>query len=176
MDMGLVQAYCGLGKGKTTAAIGQGIRALGSDHKVIMIQFLKGGVMGEVKTLKKLEPDFKVFTFEKKRDFFYKLSKDEKEELKMEIENALKFAKKVLETKECDVLILDEILGVIENEIISVESINEMIINKPREVEIILTGRILPKSMIENIDYISNIKKEKHPFDRGVGAREGIEY
>lgn len=176
METGLVQVYCGYGKGKTTAAIGQGIRATGRGLKVIMIQFLKGGPSGELKTLSKLEPEFKVFRFEKDRDFYYALSSQEKDELKMEVINALKFAKKVFETKECDLLILDEILGVIENGIIEDMELKAMIRSKPVSMELVLTGRKLPLSLAEDVDYISEISQAKHPYEKGIGAREGIEY
>lgn len=176
METGLVQVYFGNGKGKTTAAIGQGIRAAGRGIKVIMIQFLKGGVSGELNTLAKLEPDFKVFRFEKERDFYYSLSETEKDELKMEIVNALKFAKKVLDTKECDLLILDEILGVVENGIISEGELKTFINSKPKNVELILTGRKLPDSLVEDIDYLSEIIQIKHPYEEGINAREGIEF
>lgn len=176
METGLVQVYYGNGKGKTTAAIGQGIRATGKGLKVIMLQFLKGGVSGELNTLAKLEPDFKVFRFEKERGFYFTLSETEKDELKMEIINALKFAKKVLDTKECDLLILDEILGVVENGIISEEELKIFIKNRPKHIELILTGRKLPNSLVEDIDYISEIVQIKHPYEKGISAREGIEY
>lgn len=176
MERGLVQVYCGDGKGKTTAAIGQGIRGVGRGFKVIMIQFLKGGISGEMKSLAKLEPDFKVFRFEKERDFYKFLSDKEKEEVRIEIENAMHFAKKVFDTKECDILILDEILGVVENDIISVEKLKQFIENKPEQMELILTGRKLPKELEEYSDYISEIKMVKHPYEQGIEARLGIEY
>lgn len=176
MRMGLIQVYCGQGKGKTTAAIGQGIRAVGSGFKVIMIQFLKGGKTGEMDTLSRLEPDFKLFRFEKKRDFYPLLSEEEKEEVVMEIRNALNFVEKVFETKECDLLILDEILGVVKNNIISDTELLEMLLNKPDEMELVITGRILPDSIKHKVDYISNIQQVKHPYEKGIGARKGIEF
>lgn len=176
MEIGLVQVYCGEGKGKTTAAIGQGVRAMGRGLKVIMIQFLKGGLSGELKTLSKLEPEFKVFRFEKARGFFNELSSSEKSELKMEIANAMKFAKKVFDTKECDMLILDEILGVIENKLVTEEEMLTFIANKPQDMELVLTGRKLPETLKEQVDYISEIQFIKHPYEKGIGAREGIEY
>jgi len=176
MEIGLVQVYCGEGKGKTTAAIGQGIRAMGRGLKVIMIQFLKGGISGELKTLSKLEPEFKVFRFEKARGFFNELSPTEKNELKMEISNAVKFAKKVFDTKECDLLILDEILGAVENHLIAEEELVTFVKSKPQGMELVLTGRKLPVTLKDHVDYISEITPVKHPYKRGVGAREGIEY
>ena len=87
MEKGLVQVYCGEGKGKTTAAIGLGIRAIGSHLKVIMIQFLKNDDTGECRVLKELEPTFKVFHFEKHRGFTWTLSEEEKSELRIEMQD-----------------------------------------------------------------------------------------
>ena len=176
MEIGLIQVYCGEGKGKTTAAIGQGIRATGKGLKVIMIQFLKGGLSGELKTLSKLEPDFKVFRFEKARGFFNELTPTEKNELKMEISNAMKFARKVFDTKECELLILDEILGVVENQLVTEDELLTFLMSKPQGMELVLTGRKLPEAFKDHVDYISEIQSVKHPYEKGIGAREGIEY
>lgn len=176
LKKGLIQIYCGNGKGKTTAAIGQGIRALGHELKVIMIQFLKATPTGEVAILKKLEPDFKVFRFEKPRDFFWNLNEEQKKELKYEILNGINFAKKVLDTRECDMLILDEILGVVENHLLTEEEILALLEHKPDEMELILTGRIVPPNIAKKAHYISTINATKHPFEQGISARQGIEY
>ncbi|TCK90617.1 cob(I)yrinic acid a,c-diamide adenosyltransferase [Natranaerovirga hydrolytica] len=176
MKKGLTQVYCGTGKGKTTAAIGQGVRATGHGLKVIMIQFLKGRPTGEVEALKNLEPEFKVFKFEKQKKFFFEMDEEQKADLKSDIKNALNFAKKVLDTKECDVLILDEILGVIENQLFTEDEIINLIENKSDEIELIITGRILPERIKSMADYISTIEETKHPFYKGVTARKGIEY
>ncbi|NMA83499.1 MAG: cob(I)yrinic acid a,c-diamide adenosyltransferase [Epulopiscium sp.] len=176
LDKGFIQVYCGTGKGKTTAAIGQGIRAVGHDLKVIMIQFLKSNPTGELQTLKKLEPDFKVFRFEKPRDFFWNLDEEQKNELKNEIQNGVNFAKKILDTRECDVLILDEILAVVENGLMEEEDLLHMLTLRPDDMEMILTGRILPQKIASKAHYISNIEAVKHPLQYGLEAREGIEY
>jgi cob(I)alamin adenosyltransferase len=176
MNLGLIQVYCGEGKGKTTAAIGQGIRAIGQSMKVIMIQFLKSSSTGELQTLKKLEPDFKVFRFEKPRDFFWNLTEEEKKELRTEIINGLNFAKKVLDTRECDILILDEILAVIENNLVAEKEICDLLDHKPEGIEIILTGRKLTQGIKERANYISEIQEERHPMNQGIEARKGVEF
>lgn len=176
MNLGLIQVYCGEGKGKSTAAIGQGIRAIGQGMKVIMIQFLKSSFTGEIPILKKLEPDFKVFRFEKPRDFFWNLNEEEKKELKNEVINGINFTKKVLDTGECDLLILDEILGVIQNNLVSEKEICELLDHKPSGMEIILTGRELSEGIKQRAHYISRIKEERHPIYEGIEARRGIEY
>lgn len=176
MEKGLIQVYCGQGKGKTTAAIGQGIRAVGQELKVIMVQFLKGRRVGEVETLKRLEPSFKVFFFEKQKKFTFEMDEEEKKDLMSDIQNAMNFAKKVLDTKECDVLILDEVLSVIENKLLTEEELMGLISNKPEGMELILTGSVLPEGLEPKVDYISRIEEVKHPFYKGVTARKGIEY
>ena len=176
MENGLVQVYYGNGKGKTTAAIGLGIRAIGHDYKVIMIQFLKNDSTGECQMLQKLEPAFKNFHFEKKRGFTWQLNEDEKNELRSETSNALKFASKVMDTAQCDVLILDELLNSLSLGFVTEEEVCALIDNKPEDVELVLTGRDLPESIAKRADYISHIEAIKHPMDQGIQARKGIEY
>lgn len=176
MEKGLVQIYCGNGKGKTTAAIGLGIRAIGNKLKVIMIQFLKNDNTGECMTLKTLEPQFKVFHFEKKRGFTWTLTEEEKTELKNEIKMAMKFAKKVMDTGECDILILDEVLGAVAGGFLTAEELCELIDDKPEHVELVLTGRNAFEGVVSRADYISQIDAVKHPMKKGIDARKGIEY
>ncbi|MCX7711134.1 MAG: cob(I)yrinic acid a,c-diamide adenosyltransferase [Clostridia bacterium] len=176
MDRGLIQVYTGEGKGKTTAAIGQGIRACGRGNRVFMVQFLKSGQTGELETIKKLEPDFQIFRFEKPKGFVWNLNQSEIEELKKEIRQAFEFSVNAMESEECDLLILDEIMGVLSNELLDVQEVVEMIKNKPVPVELILTGRNVPKEIEEIADYVSEIKCIKHPFQKGIPAREGIEF
>lgn len=176
MKQGLIQVYCGPGKGKSTAAIGLGIRALGNNLKVIMIQFLKNDNTGECKMLKTLEPGFKVFHFEKERGFTWTLSEEEKAELAQEIHMALKFAKKVMDTGECDILILDEILGVLQLGFADLNEVLQLADDKPEFMELVLTGRQLPDELKERADYVSYIDAVKHPMEKGVRARAGIEF
>lgn len=176
LTKGCIQVYTGDGKGKTTAAIGQGVRAAGNELRVYMVQFLKGSETGELKSIEKLDPYFKIFRFEKKRGFFWTLSDEEKAELKKEIEEAFEFCKKVLKNKECDVLILDEIMGVLYNKLLSVEEVVEFLKSKPEGMEIILTGRNVPKEIMEIADLVTEMKEIKHYFEKGVPARKGIEF
>ena len=176
MIQGLTQVYCGTGKGKTTAAIGLGIRAIGNGMKVIMIQFLKNDDTGECKLLKQLEPNFKVFHFEKNRGFTWTLSEEEKKELKQEIDMAVKFARKVMDTGECDILILDEILAAVQHGYVSLETLTELVESRPEAMELVLTGRVLPEALKDKVDYISYIEAVKHPMEKGMEARAGIEY
>jgi len=173
-NIGMVHVYCGLGKGKTTAAIGLGIRAAGNGLKVCMIQFLKTSFTGELKTLKKLEPFFNVHRLESPKGFFYELTEQQKETLKLEVLEEFEFAKKLIE--ECDVLILDEILGVLENKLLQLEQMVELIKSKPDKLELILTGRNVPEEIMKLANYVSEIKSIKHPGEFAIEARKGIEF
>lgn len=176
MEKGLIQVYTGTGKGKTTAAIGQGIRTIGRGNKVYMVQFLKSGMTGELETVKRLEPDFKIFRFEKPKGFVWNLTQEQLEELKGEIRQAFDFIKEVLNNKECDMLIMDEIMGVLSNKLLDVTDVVRLLKGKPEDMEIILTGRNVPEEIREIADYISDINCVKHPFEKGIPAREGIEF
>ena len=176
MTRGMVQVYTGNGKGKTTAAIGQGIRCVGRGLKVYMIQFLKSGETGELKICNQLGDCFQIFRFEKPRGFFWKLKEEEKKALKEEIEKAFAFAEQIVNKKQCDVLILDEIMGAMSNQMIKIEKVCALIKSKPAHMELILTGRNVPQEILELADYVSDIQAIKHPIDSGVAARKGIEY
>lgn len=166
--------YTGDGKGKTTAALGQGLRAVGSGLKVYMVQFLKGGKTGELNSVKNLE-NFTIFRFENPRDFVWNLKEDEIEELKKDIKKGYNFILKTLENKECDMLIIDEIMAVLSYKFLSIEEALE-IVNKMENTEIIMTGRNAPKELIEKADLVTEMKMIKHYFEKGIKARKGIEF
>lgn len=175
LQIGITQIYTGDGKGKTTCAIGQGIRAAGRGLNVFMIQFLKSYPTGELEILKNIK-NFKVFRFESPKGFFWTLNQEEKNLLKKEIETSKKFILNVLEKNECDVLILDELMGAIKNRLIKEEEVLQWIIKKPNNMELILTGRNAPVSLIKKAQLVSEISPIKHPFEQGISSREGIEF
>ena len=168
MKNGSVQVICGAGLGKTSLAIGKGIMALTEQKSVIMIQFLKGNRKEDQDALKSLEPDFKIFRFEKADAFFEDLSEEEKAEELINIKNGFNFAKKVIATGECDVLILDEVLGIIDRNIIGLEEFEKLVSSKEDDMSLILTGKIFPEKLrpyvdaISVIDYI-DVDKERQP-------------
>ena len=172
MNKGLVHVYTGNGKGKTTAAIGQAVRAKGSGLSVCMFQFLKTTECGELKCLEKL--GISVIRKETVSGFFNELSDEQKQKLKSEVEYEFALLKKLM--PQYDMIILDEIFGVIENGFLSLGSLMRLIKKKPKETELILTGRHAPLGIIEIADYASEIKVIKHPFEEGVPARSGIEF
>ena len=175
LSSGLVQIYTGDGKGKTTAALGQALRAAGHGFTVRFIQFLKSVDSGELHSAEKLHPCFIIYRFENQKKFFWTLNDEEKEELKKEISLAMDFARKTIDKEECNILVLDEILGALQNKLVSLEEIKEFIERKPCHMELILTGRNAPEELIRLADLVTEMKKIKHPADRQISSREGIE-
>lgn len=175
LERGFVQIYTGDGKGKTTAALGQGLRAAGRGLKVYLVQFLKTADSGELHSLQWLKGNFEVFRFETEKGFFWTLTPEQKELLKSEIQTAMKFVKKVLKENGCDILILDEVAAVLTNGLFDTNEFQEIVKNKPDTMEVIMTGRNMPAEMMEIADLITEMREIKHYFSKGVPARFGIE-
>jgi cob(I)alamin adenosyltransferase len=176
LEKGYVQVYTGNGKGKTTAAVGQAVRSAGNGLKVYMLQFLKTDPTGELEIAKLIGDNFQVFRFESKKGFFWTLNDEEKAILKKEVNNAYNFAMEVIKSDSCDVLILDEVMGVLSNKLLEEGQIIELIENKPINMELILTGRNVPDSIKDKADLVTEMKEIKHYMEKGVYSREGIEY
>jgi len=156
-EKGYVKIYCGDGKGKSTASLGRALVCASEGKNVFVVQFLKGRLAGELDYFGKLEPEMKIFRFEKEEGYYENLSEQAKKEENKNIINGLNFVRKVLAIGECDVLVLDEILGLVDLGIISVEDIIRLIEMKESSVELILTGRNLPEKVAAYADYISEI-------------------
>lgn len=157
MEKGLVKIYCGETRGKSTLAMGRAIMKVNEGLTVYVIQFLKGRMDDSLDCLRRLEPELKIFRFEETDEVYAKLDEKMKLEENQNILNAMNFARKVLSVGECDVLILDEILGLIDYNIIQADDIIKLIEKKPDYMEMILTGRNLPKALEDYADYISRI-------------------
>jgi len=174
MEKGLIEVYTGDGKGKTTAVIGLACRATGHNLKVCYIYFHKNPERwgyGEFKILEKIGID--VFGFAKEHPYFDKV---EKEKLREECLKGIEFIKKIYKEKKYDVIICDEILISLRDSFLKEEEIIKIMEEKPENVELVLTGRIATEKIIEKADLVSEIKKIKHPYDKGIKSREGIEY
>ncbi len=160
MSTGKIEIICGTGSGKTAMALGRAMEALSGNKTVIMIQFLKGSQKpGELEVIKRLEPELKVFRFEKSERYFEELSEEEKLEQRLNIRNGLNYARKVLTTGECDMLILDEVLGILNLGIISAEELKSLLDCRD-EMQVILTGKVLSDSIgtiAARIDQIEQI-------------------
>lgn len=161
MKKRVVQVYYGSGKGKTSAAVGQCIRAASLGESAIIIQFLKGKDAEEFNFLEKLEPDVKLFRFEKAMQSYDSLLDSQKKEERQNILNGVNFARKVIDTGECDVLVLDEILGLLDLDIIKIEDIIHLIELRDDYSRLVLTGRNLPEELVPYADVISKIDLEK---------------
>lgn len=157
----IVQIYYGKGKGKTTAAMGQSLRAASQGMHTIVIQFLKGKDSEEFSYLKRLEPEIKLFRFEKADEFYGDLSEEEQNEEKKNILNGFNFAKKVLKAGECDMLVLDEVLGLVDLGIIRLEDIIDLINIRDDYFKLVMTGQNLPPELEDYADMISLIEPRK---------------
>ena len=173
LEPGLVQVYTGDGKGKTTAAIGLAIRAVGRGLKVFIIQFIKGGFdYGELHVLERL-PNVEVKAFGRGR--FITASGPSQEDIE-EAREALDLAREVVMSGEYDIVILDEVNVALYFGLIEVEDVLELIRSKPPHVELVLTGRKAPEEIVEAADLVTEMKEIKHPYRRGVPPRPGIEF
>lgn len=160
-ELGKIQIVCGDGKGKTNSAVGRAVRAAALGQNVFIIRFLKGNNVKDSLFIKRLEPEIKLFVFEKAPACFKDLSDEQKQEEIQNIRNGLNFAKKVMQTSECDVLILDEVLGLVDENIITVDDLKGILQNKPGGMSLIMTGVKLAESMKELADEIYRIETVK---------------
>lgn len=158
MKKGMIQIYSGEGHGKSPAALGRAIQTACTGGYVVIIQFLKGRGLAESEFVKRLEPEIKIFRFEKSNEDFMSLPDERKTEECQNIRNGLNFARKVINTGECSLLILDEVLGLIDNEIITVEELKTLLASKPDEMDIIMTGITLDDDMYVLADEVTKVE------------------
>ena len=156
MDKGTVHIYCGKGKGKTTAAVGQAIKAACEGRSVVIIEFLKAKEEDELGFLKRLEPEIKVFRFEKFQESF----EDLPEEI-LNMKNALNFARKVLVTEECDVLILDEVLGLIPRGIAGEAELRTILEARSGSTDLYMTGVYGAREIWDAVDEVTELVTHK---------------
>ena len=160
MATGSVEVYYGEGRGKSSAALGKAIHSVAEGKDVFIIQFLKGKSNQEMEYLKRLEPEIKFFRFEKSEEYFDDLSGEQKEEEARNIKNGINFARKVLSTGECDLLVLDEVLGIIDNGLIELSELKELILARSEEMDVVLTGRVFQEELRPLTDEIYHIVPE----------------
>ncbi|MDT3843937.1 MAG: cob(I)yrinic acid a,c-diamide adenosyltransferase [Bacillota bacterium] len=160
MEAGTIQIICGKGTGKSELALGRAIHEVSRGHRVIVIQFLKGSMPREAEQwYKKLEPGLRLFSFEKNGEYFEDLDEQKKSEEVQNIQNGLHFAKKVLTTGECDMLILDEFLGLVDQKIVSDEMLTSLFDARDPSATLILTGRNCSEELRKYADSIIDIEK-----------------
>lgn len=161
MNNGIVQIYYGEGHGKSTVAFGTAVHMAGAGKSAIIIEFLKGKIEAEQEYLERFEPELKCFSFAKSDKYFLELSQEEQQEEVMNLKNGFNYGKKVVTTGACDLLVLDEILGLVDLQIISFEEVKQLLDSRPEEMTIICTGRVLDDRIRELADEIYNIAPEK---------------
>lgn len=171
LSKGFIQVYTGDGKGKTTAVVGLAIRALGAGLKIAFLQFFKPDTSSEVLVLKQFEPKLFYQNFGGKKFVKGKVG----ESLKEDILKGWELAKNLIKEGKYDVVVLDEIFYALNWKIIELKEFLEVLKEKADKVEVVLTGRNVPQEVLEVADLVTEVKKIKHYFDKGVLARKGIE-
>lgn len=175
MELGLIHIYCGDGKGKTTASMGLGMRAAGRNMRVLLTQFLKDNTTGELASIEKLGENFEVFKGAPVKKFFKFMTPEEQIATKKEHEERFRAVTKKAIDENFDLLIMDEIIASINLDLIPLQEVVEFLKNKPKGLEVVLTGRNPNEQLVEIADYVSEIKAVKHPYERGINSRIGIE-
>lgn len=175
-ERGLVIVYTGKGKGKTTAALGIVLRAVGHGMKVGMIQFIKGEwYYGELASAKRLEPEFELIAAGK--GFVGIIDDDHpREDHQNAARAALDVARQKLTSGAYDILILDEINYAVKLELVSEQDVLELVKSRPARTTLVLTGNYAPESVIAAADLVTEMKEIKHPYQQGIKAKKGIDY
>ena len=175
-EKGFVIVYTGGGKGKTTAALGLALRALGYNHKVCMIQFIKGSWhYGELDSVKRLEPELELTAVGKG---FVGIIDDKspREDHEKIAEEAIKICKEKINSDKFDVVILDEINYAVDLGLIRTEQVIELIKMKSDDLDLVLTGNHAKQEIIDLADLVTEMKEIKHPFKSGIKAKKGIDF
>jgi cob(I)alamin adenosyltransferase len=168
---GYIHIYTGDGKGKTTAAIGLAIRAAGYGMKTYIGQFMKGQHYGELTALR----DHPCITIEQYGDIECVRREEITQKHIDQAQQGLKQARKAMHSHQYDIIILDEINVAVWFDLIAPEEVTELLNERPKNVEFILTGRRAPEAFLEMADLVSDVKEIKHYYNQGVKARTGIE-
>ncbi len=173
---GLTIVYTGKGKGKTTAALGIALRATGYKKKICMIQFIKGSWhYGEMESSKRLEPEFEMVAIGKG---FVGIIDDKspKEDHQKIAKEAIRISNEKIQSGKYDIVILDEVNYAVNLNLISLDDVLNLIKSKPENVDLVLTGNYAKEEVIEIADLVTEMKEIKHPFQKGIKAKEGIDF
>ena len=175
-EKGLVIVYTGGGKGKTSAALGLVLRAVGYNHKVCMIQFVKGSWhYGELDSAKRLAPEFEMITAGKGFVGILDDKSPRKDHVKA-ANDTLEISKEKIMSGKFDVVILDEINYALQLKLLNLDDVIDLIKSKPSELDLVLTGNHATKEVIELADLVTEMKEIKHPFKSGIKAKKGIDF
>ena len=172
MELGLIHIYCGDGKGKTTCAFGLALRCAGTGARVRIAQFLKGGPTGEVEAMRHL-PNVEILRAKQGTKFTFQMDEAEREQAKRDHMALLDSA--FSDTEGLRMLVLDEIMAACSSGMVEEAHLLELIGNRPAQLELVMTGRNPSPQLLALADYVTEMKKVRHPYDRGIGARNGLE-
>ena len=170
---GLIHIYCGDGKGKTTAAVGLAVRAAGAGKKVVFTQFFKDGSSSEIKVLQNVE-NIRTLHCKTVRGFWKRMTDEQK--AKVCADHTGFFAEITQLARNADLLILDEIISACNHSTVAETAVTVFLRQKPENLEVVLTGRNPSEHLLRLADYVTQMQKIKHPYDRGIAARKGIEF
>lgn len=171
---GLIHIYEGNGKGKTTAGIGLAVRCAGRGRTVVYSQFLKDGTSGEIGILRKI-PEITVITGGRNFGFTFRMSEEQKKEASAFYRELFRDIVKTAVEKKAGLLVMDEVLDACNSGMLDIKELTDFLESRPLDMEVVLTGRNPDGKLVEMADYITEMNKKKHPFDKGIAAREGIE-
>ena len=172
MEQGLIHIYHGDGKGKTTCAFGLALRCAGCGEKVVILQLLKGGETGEVEALSRFS-NVELVRGNPAEKFTFQMN--EAELAAVRAEHDRNFAEAVRLAQDARMLVIDELMAAWNKELIDRAAVLDFLDHKPERLEVVLTGRNPPQELLCRADYITEMKKQRHPFDCGICARRGIE-
>ena len=170
---GLIHIYCGDGKGKTTAAVGLTLRSAGAGNRVVFTQFFKDGSSSEISLLRQI-PGISVLHADTVGGFWKCMTTEQQAQASRDYTELFHIACE--RAKNMDLLVLDEVISACNHGTVPEEALLEFLQNKPENLEVVLTGRNPSEALLAQADYVTEMKKIKHPFDHGVLARKGIEY
>jgi cob(I)alamin adenosyltransferase len=173
LKKGFIQIYTGNGKGKTTAALGQAVRAAGNGFRSYILMLMKEFPYNEVSALSSLK-EFITIEQVGKDDYVYRKELPSNEEVE-KAKQALERAGQNMKSGDFEIIILDEVLVAVYFGLITVDDILPLINEKPVDIELILTGRYCPQELIERADLVTEMKEVKHYYQKGILARRGIE-
>lgn len=171
----MLHVYTGGGKGKTTAALGLALRMLGHGKKVLVCQFLKDGTSGELEALSQFR-NATIWVSGDVQGFYSRMSVTEQEKTRKLVMQEIEGIQEALSMLQPDMILLDELAEAISIGCVNEEAGMELVREAMKYGEVVVTGQKAPKAMIQLADYVSDIQCVRHPYAKGVDAREGIEY
>jgi cob(I)alamin adenosyltransferase len=173
LSKGYVQIYTGDGKGKTTAALGQALRAAGRGLKTFIVQFMKHCLYGEIQSLRFLSDSITIEQYGNDR-FVLERELPADKDIRA-AQKALRQARKAMVSGKYDIIILDEICIALHYNLLNIEDVFQLLLDKPEHVELIITGRYCPTQLLDKADLVTEMKEIKHYYQKGIMARKGIE-